>query len=94
MKERKISLLTMGQGNVIVLKQTLESFKGVVDEVIYGDMLLVPEDRVVLESYKEEYNINIQRLPFNYIFQMGFSSCLNFFYFFWLLLKKTTWFYT
>ena len=78
MSNRRISLLTMGQGNVLALKQTLESFKGVVDEVIYGDMLLFPEDRLVLESYKKEYNINIQRLPFNYLFQMGFSSCLNF----------------
>lgn len=68
----------MGAGNVLALKKTLDSFKGIVDEVVYGDVLLFSEDRLILESYKEEYNINIQRLPFNYIFQMGFSSCLNF----------------
>jgi len=75
---RKISLITMGAGNVLVLKQTLESFKGVVDEVVYGDMLLFDEDREILESYKDEYKINIQRLPFNYIFQMGFANLLNY----------------
>lgn len=68
----------MGAGNVLVLKKTLESFKGVVDEVVYGDMLLFDEDREILESYKSEFNINIQRLPFNYIFQMGFASLLNY----------------
>lgn len=77
MNKKGITLITMGQGNVLVLKQTLESFKGVVDEVVYGDMLIFEEDRVVLNSYKEQYNINIQKLPFNYIFQMGFASCLN-----------------
>jgi len=68
----------MGAGNVKVLKDTLESFKGVVDEVVYGDMLLFKEDRDLLHTYKKEYNINIRPLPFNYIFQMGFASCLNF----------------
>lgn len=76
--ERKISLITMGAGNVLVLKETLESFKSIVNEVVYGDMLLFPEDRDILYGYKKEYNINIQRLPFNYIFQMGFSNCLNY----------------
>lgn len=78
MSERKISLITMGAGNVLVLKETLESFKGIVDEVVYGDMLLFPEDREILNSYRDTYNINIQMLPFNYIFQMGFDSVLNF----------------
>lgn len=77
MNKTGISLLTMGVGNVIVLKETLESFKGIVDEVVYGDMLLFDEDRDILESYKNEYNINIQRIPFNYIFHMGFDNLLN-----------------
>ncbi len=68
----------MGAGNVLALKKTLNSFKGIVDEVVYGDMLLFQKDREILHTYKQEYNINIQQLPFNYIFQMGFSSCLNF----------------
>jgi len=40
-----ISLITMGAGNVKVLKKTLESFKEVFDEVIYGDLLIYQEDR-------------------------------------------------
>lgn len=76
-KKTGISLITMGQGNVIALKQTLESFKNVVDEVIYGDMLLFDKDREVLHSYASDYNTRIIRLPFNYIFHMGFASCLN-----------------
>lgn len=72
-----ITLLTMGQGNVIVLKKTLESFKNIVDEVIYGDTLIFEEDRKVLNSYVEEYNIKIVKLPFNYLFLNGFASMLN-----------------
>ena len=68
----------MAAGNSIVLKKTLESFKGVVDEVIFGDLIIFPEDRELMQSYKEEYNINIQRLPFNYIFQVGFANVLNY----------------
>lgn len=78
MAERKITLVTMGQGNVLALKKTLESFKGIVDEVVYGDMLLFEEDREVVMSYQKEFNLRRIELPFNYIFQMGFSNCLNF----------------
>lgn len=75
---RKISLVTMGQGNVLALKKTLDSFKGVVDEVVYGDLLIFNDDRDVLNSYTTEYNLRVIRLPFNYIFQMGFSNLLNY----------------
>lgn len=76
--QRKISLVTMGAGNVISLKKTLDSFKDVVDEFIYGDMLVFPEDMKTVRDYQKEYNIRIIKMPFNYIFQMGFASCLNF----------------
>lgn len=68
----------MGQGNILVLKKTLDSFKGIVDEVVYGDLLIFPEDREILKTYEQEYNLRSIKLPFNYIFQMGFSSVLNF----------------
>jgi hypothetical protein len=77
-KKTGITLITMGQGNIIALGETLKSFSGVVDEIIYGDLLLYPQDRKALHEYKKQYNINIRPLPFNYIFQMGFASCLNF----------------
>lgn len=75
---RGVSLITMGQGNVKALKKTLDSFRGVYDEVVYGDMLIFDEDRLLLEKYQLEYPLRIIKLPFNYIFQMGFSNCLNF----------------
>lgn len=78
MAERKITLITMGQGNVLALKKTLDSFRHVYDEVVYGDMLLFDADREVLKQYEVEYPLRSIRLPFNYIFQMGFSNCLNF----------------
>jgi hypothetical protein len=72
-----ISLITMGQGNVKALKKTMQSFAGICDEVIYGDMLLFHEDRDVLDTYKSEFNIKVIGLPFNYIFKNGFSETLN-----------------
>ncbi len=76
--QRKISLITMGQGNVLALKKTLESFKDIVDEFVYGDLLIFDEDRVMIKEYEKNYNFRRIALPFNYIFQMGFSSLLNY----------------
>jgi len=75
----KITLITMGQGNVKALKRTLDNTKQYVDEVIFGDMLVFEEDREVLKSYRDsgEYNLKIVRLPFNYIYKNGFSETLN-----------------
>ena len=78
MEDRKISLITMGQANPIALKRTLDSFKGVVSEVVFGDLLIFPDDRELVKSYQSEYNLRIIPLPFNYIFHMGFSNVLNF----------------
>lgn len=75
---RRISLITMGQGNMIALKRTFESFKNVVDEFVYGDLLIYEEDRKLLREYEMIYNLRVVKMPFNYIFQMGFSSTLNF----------------
>src|ERR1044072_1278503 len=74
---RNISMLTMGCGNVKVLKQTLESFKDVCDEFIYGDLLLFPEDREILRQYEKEYNLHVYEFPFYFIFKFGFSAILN-----------------
>lgn len=67
----------MGAGNVRVLKDTLDSFKGVCNEVVYGDMLLFEEDRKILHQYKDQYNLDIVKLPFNYLYKYGFSALLN-----------------
>jgi hypothetical protein len=74
---QKISLLTMGAGNVKVLRKTIESFSSICDEIVYGDMLLWEEDRVLLKSYQQEFNLKIVELPFNFIFENGFSYLLN-----------------
>src|SRR6186713_1662679 len=78
MIERKISLITMGQANPKALRRTLESFKGIVDEVVFGDVLVFQEDRELIETYRVLYNLRIIPLPFNFIFHVGFSSTLNF----------------
>lgn len=72
-----ITLITMGAGNVKALGKTLESFKHVFDEVVYGDMLLFDEDRQVVRQYQQEYDMGVLRMPFNYVFRYGFSDTLN-----------------
>lgn len=73
----KITLITMGAGNVKALGKTLESFKDICHEVVYGDMLLFEEDRSVLRKYQKEYNLVVDKMSFNYIFKYGFSDTLN-----------------
>lgn len=72
-----ITLITMGAGNVKVLRKTLETYSDICDEVIYGDLLLFEEDRDLLRSYVKEFNIRIVKVPFDYIFARGFSDLLN-----------------
>lgn len=75
--EPKITLITMGQSNPIALKRTLDSFRGLVEEVVFGDLLIFDSDRTIIESYQEEYNLKIVRLRFNHIFENGFAATLN-----------------
>lgn len=76
-EDKKITLITMGQGNPVALKRTLDSFKGVVDEIIFGDVLIFDSDREIIERYQEDYNLKIVKLPFNFIFENGFAYVLN-----------------
>lgn len=75
--DNKITLVTMGQGNPIALKRTLDSFKDHVDEVVFGDFLIFEEDRKLIESYKNDYKIRFVRCPFNWIYHEGFGETLN-----------------
>lgn len=75
--DNKITLITMGQANPVALKRTIESFKGVVDEVIFGDLLIFEQDREQIERYCFFCDFNIVKLPFNYIFENGFAATLN-----------------
>lgn len=67
----------MSQGNPIALKRTLNSFDGIVDEVIYGDLCVFPEDKIEIAKFNG-YNMTTVKLPFNYIFENGFSNVLNY----------------
>lgn len=75
--DKKITLITMGQSNPVALKRTMDSFKGIVDEIIFGDLLIFDSDRTIIEKYQENYNLNIVKLPFNFIFFNGFAHTLN-----------------
>lgn len=75
--ENKLTLITMGQGNPIALKRTLDSFKPYVSEVIFGDLLIFEEDRQIIKSYADEYNMKIVQMPFHTIFIAGFGRVLN-----------------
>lgn len=72
-----ITLITMGQGNMETLRRTLESFKELFNEVIFGDLLIFDEDRDRLNQLKDQYNIHSVKLPFNYIYNHGFAATLN-----------------
>lgn len=74
---QKISLLTMAHGNPEALRRTLDSFIGVVDEVIFGDLIIFPEDRQIIRDYANKYKMTMVVFPFNYIFKNGFSAVLN-----------------
>lgn len=75
--EPKITLITMGQANPIALKRTMDSFKDIVDEFVFGDFLIFEDDRALIESYQKDYNLKIYKGPFNFIFEVGFSRALN-----------------
>ncbi len=74
---KSISLITMSHGNPIALKRTFDSFKGICDEIVYGDLCIFPEDSELIETYKAEFNLKIIKLPFDFIFKNGFSEVLN-----------------
>ena len=75
--KKMITLITPTQGNPIALKRTIDSFKGIVNEVIVGSVCVFPEDEEKIMSYGSEIFLKLIKLPFNYIFKNGFSATLN-----------------
>lgn len=73
----KISLITPTQGNTIALKRTIDSLSGIIDEVVVGSVCIFPEDEKIIETYGNDINLKIIKLPFNQIFKNGFSNILN-----------------
>ncbi len=74
---KMLTLITMTQGNPVALRRTIESMRGVINEVIIGDLCVYPEDRETILSYGQDTNIKMIQLPFNYIFKNGFANTLN-----------------
>lgn len=74
---KKISFITMGQGNVKATINTIQSFGWICSEIIYGDMCVFNEDSEAIQALSDCWNIKIIKLPFNYLYKNGFSSCLN-----------------
>lgn len=72
-----ITLILPSQGNPIALKRTLDSYKSICNEVIFGDVLIFDRDRDKIRAMQKEYNMPIAEMPFNYIFENGFASVLN-----------------
>lgn len=72
-----ISLLTMGQGNMKALVRTIESFKGICNEIVFGDMLVFDDDREELKRIAANYNMRIIKMDFNFTFKWGFAATLN-----------------
>ena len=79
-----ITLMTMAQGNIRALHRTIENFKqkGVINEVIFGDMLIFDDDREKLYELQKEYNaeekfMRIVPMDFNFTFKYGFAATLN-----------------
>lgn len=72
-----ITLISPTQGNPIALKRTLDSLRFICDEFIIGDLCVFESDRQLIESYKNEYNLKLIKLPINFIYKNGFSYTLN-----------------
>lgn len=67
----------MSQGNSVALKRTFDSLKGIVDEIVYGDVIMLDEDRNIIYEYQKEYNLKIIPFKFDFIYKNGFSEILN-----------------
>lgn len=76
-KRRMLTLITPTQGNPIALKRTINSLKGIINEVVVGSVCVFEEDEDLIQSYENEINLKVVKMPFNYIFCNGFSNTLN-----------------
>lgn len=63
----------MAQGNPLALKRTIDSFAGLCNEVVFGDLLVLESDREIIKNYA----VRSVPLPFNFIYKNGFGETLN-----------------
>jgi hypothetical protein len=72
-----ITIITMSQGNPIALRRTLDSFSGICNEFIIGDLFIFDDDRKQAKELCKDLNVVWLRFPFNFIFENGFACILN-----------------
>lgn len=76
-RKRMMTLITPTQGNPIALKRTIDSLKGVINEVVVGSVCIFENDDELIQSYNSDIHLKLVKMPFNYIFRNGFSNALN-----------------
>ena len=71
------TLITPTQGNVTALKRTIDSLKGLIDEVVIGDLSVFQEDSDAIRRFQYVETIKVVPMPFDFLFKNGFSAALN-----------------
>lgn len=74
---KKMSLVTMTQGNSLSLIRTIDSMSAICDEFIIGTVCVFEKDIQDIKAYTRHLNAKIVQLPFDFIYQKGFSVTLN-----------------
>jgi|SRR6185369_1791818 len=74
---RKISFVTLTQGNPIALRRTMDSLRGICDNYVVGDLCVFREDSEAISELKNDYPLHHARTNFNSLYQHGFSHNLN-----------------
>jgi hypothetical protein len=72
-----ITLITPTHANPIALKRTMDSVAGICNEIVVGELCMFQDDKEVIESYCDQYNLKVGHLHFNYLYRHGFSEVLN-----------------
>lgn len=72
-----LSLIFPTQGNPISVKRTINSFSSICNEFVIGSLCVFEDDFISICQYGVEFNIKIVKLPFDFIFNNGFSATLN-----------------
>jgi len=72
-----ITLITPTHANPVALKRTIDSVKDICDEIVVGELCVFDDDKEIIESYCDQYNLKVGHLHFNYLYRHGFSEVLN-----------------
>jgi hypothetical protein len=72
-----MTLITMTQGNPVALQRTIDSVKGICDEIVVGDLCMYNDDTYAISELKSDLFIRQVMMPFNFIYKNGFAKTLN-----------------